>query len=72
MKASDLARPPIQPIEAQGADTAICVNHKGLIREMGDKEGTVFYCPIGRMYWRYTKVRTGMNAPLKYEKSGVL
>jgi hypothetical protein len=70
MTFSPLARPPIQAIETEGADTAICPYHKGLIRETGDKEGTVFFCPIGRQYWRYTKQRSGMYAPIQYPKYG--
>jgi len=69
---SNLARPPVTDQEAAGADTAICRNHKGLIRELGDKEGTVFFCPIGRQYWRYTKQVSAFNTPLRYPKTGVI
>lgn len=72
MKASDLARPPITPAEATVADTAICRNHKGLISVTGDKEGSVWFCPIGREYWRYSKQQNGFNTPLRYPKSGVI
>lgn len=72
MKISDLARPPIQQVEVEHCDTAICPHHKGLIRETGDTEGTVFYCPIGRQWWRYSKQLSAFTAPLKYGKSGVV
>lgn len=63
---------PITLAEKAKADTAICRHHKGLIRETGDVEGTVFYCPIGDEYWRYTRAQTGFNTLLPYQKSGVL
>lgn len=68
MKLSDLARPPIQPHEIEGAPTAICVLHDGLIASThnADEVGKVFYCPIGRQMWRFTKERTGMFASLPY------
>jgi hypothetical protein len=69
---SPLARPPIQPVEAEGCDTAICPAHKGLIRETGDKEGTVFWCPIGQQHWRFTAERTSFTAPINYPKTGVI
>lgn len=72
MNLSPHARPPIQPHEIKDCDTAICRHHKGLIRETGDVEGTVFFCPIGKQFWRYSKQVTGFNMPLRYGKSGVL
>lgn len=72
MKISDLARPPIQPHEIEGVETAICRNHKGLISVTGDREGSVWYCPIGREFWRYSKQVNGFNTPLRYPKSGVI
>ena len=72
MKLSNLARPPIQPSEIQGAPTAICVNHKGLIRLTGDTEGRVFYCPVGREFWRYGKQVSGMHSALPYAREAVL
>ena len=58
MKFSTLARPPIQQREAEKALTAICPNHDGLIAKTGDKDGTVFFCPLGGEYWRYAKQQT--------------
>lgn len=72
MKASDLARPPISATETVDAETAICRNHKGLICETGDIDGRVFFCPIGKSYWRYQRIVNGMYAPLKYGPTGVL
>lgn len=73
MRTSDLARPPVTTEEMRMADTAICTLHNGLIRQTGDRDGRVFYCPIGRMYWRYTRTRgINMHSALKYPKSGVV
>lgn len=72
MISSPLARPAVTEHEASGADTAICRNHQGLILALGDKEGSVFFCPIGRQYWRYTTQVSAFNAPLRYPKSGVM
>lgn len=70
---SDIARPPITQDEAEKADHSICPYHNGLVRETGDVEGRVMYCPIGNQYWRYTKrSRNGMYSPLNYPKSGVI
>lgn len=67
------AQPPIQPQECESADDAICPHHKGLVRETGDVEGRVFWCPIGRQYWRYRKPRVGsFTSRLNYPKSGVM
>jgi len=72
VRISDLARPPIQPRETHDVETAICRNHKGLINVTGDTEGRVFFCPIGREFWRYSKQVNGFNTPLRYGKSGVI
>jgi hypothetical protein len=69
---SPRARPPIQPLEAQVADTAICRHHKGLITITGDRDGSVWYCPIGKQYWRYSKEQSSFTAPLTYPKAGVV
>lgn len=71
MKFSDLARPPITQEEAEKATHSICVNHDGVVRQTGDKEGRVFFCPVGRMLWRYTaKPQSGLYGPLPYPDSG--
>lgn len=70
---SALARPPVQPQEAESADTAICPYHNGLIRETGEREGRVLFCPIGRQYWRYTRnPGSGFASPLPYQNAGVV
>ncbi|MDE2101725.1 MAG: hypothetical protein KGL39_31050 [Patescibacteria group bacterium] len=72
MKRSDLARPPIQDHEIEGAHTSICVYHNGLVAQTGDVEGKVMFCPVGKMYWRYSKKQGGMYAPLRYPKAGIV
>lgn len=67
---SDIADPPIAEAEARAAQDSICRHHKGLICQTGDVEGTVFFCPIGREYWRYTKQTSGMFKPLIYPRGG--
>lgn len=72
---STAARPPIQPSEAQASSHAVCVIHKGRISHSPletDTDGRVFFCPIGRQYWRYQRSRTGMYAPLRYGKVGAI
>lgn len=68
MKLSDLARPPIQPHEAEGAEHWICPNHKGLIASSFTEAdvGRVYFCPVGREFYRFTTPRSGMYAPLDY------
>lgn len=71
---SELADPPILLDEiyaarGRGDHETVCRRHKGLIATSPtatDTEGRVFYCPIGRMWWRYTKQMSGMYAPLNY------
>jgi len=63
---SEIADPAITVAEAKIAQDSICQLHNGLIRETGDVDGTVFLCPIGGMYWRYTKQESGMYASLPY------
>lgn len=73
MKFSSLARPPIQPDEAEHAQHSICPFHNGLVRETGDVEGKVMYCPVGKEFWRYTaKPVNAMYSPLPYPKSGIV
>lgn len=73
MKFSTLARPPIQPAEAAAAAHSICPYHNGLVAETGDVEGRVFYCPIGKEFWRYSRrANAGFYAPLPYGPTGVV
>lgn len=69
--ASGDAMPPIHPEEARGAATAICRYHKGRIIHglaTGERYGQVFYCPIGRQYWRLTERVSAMHRPLAWPK----
>lgn len=73
MIASNLARPPIQPDECEHADIAICRHHKGLVRfSTEEREGTVYFCPIGKQFWRYTQQQNSFTTPLPYRPSGVI
>jgi hypothetical protein len=72
-KRSENADPPISFAEAKAATETVCRYHKGIIGQAGgqkDLDGTVFICPIGRQYWRYTKQTGGMFAPLRYPRGG--
>ena len=67
------ARPPIQRDEAEIAQDAICSYHKGLVRSVPPKEGEVFWCPIGRQYWRYRKnTNDGFRSRLSYPRIGIV
>lgn len=68
---SSLADPPISAEEARTATHTNCIWHKGLIAgspNQDDTEGRVYFCPIGRMYWRYTRKpkHAKLLRPLKY------
>jgi hypothetical protein len=69
---SEEADPPITADEARAADTAICGWHNGRIKTdpiPSDVEGRVYFCPIGRQYWRYSKQGPGLKLPpLRYPK----
>ncbi len=67
-RCSSLAIPPITPQEARDAQHSICCVHDGLVRQTGDVEGRVFFCPSGSEYWRYTRnpPNAGMYGPLSY------
>lgn len=69
---STLARPPIQAHEIESAVDSVCPYHKGLIRETGDRPGKVFWCPIGRQYWRYEpNQQGGFTQALNYGRVGI-
>jgi hypothetical protein len=66
---SDLADPPITEEEARTAKDSNCPRHGGLILASPlpeDRDGTVFFCGVGRQYWRYTKQASGFMRPLAY------
>ncbi len=69
---SELALPPIRPEEAEKADYALCPYHNGEARAPWAHEGRVFYCPIGRQFWRFTEKRSAFNARIHYPPYGVL
>lgn len=74
---SDAARPPVTPEEAEEVERkmrhSICRIHDGLVSQTGDVEGRVFFCPIGKQFWRYTaKQVSGLYAPLHYPNSGAV
>jgi hypothetical protein len=65
---SPRADPAITDEEANRATAAVCLWHDGLIRLFGDRDGTVFFCPIGGQYWRYQKPL--YRKPLRYPPRG--
>ena len=68
--ASD-ATPAITADECEEWRVAICRYHKGRIGQglvAGDREGNVYFCPVGRSYWRLTKTMNQMMAPLKWPR----
>jgi hypothetical protein len=69
---SDAADPPISQEEARAAAHATCWYHNGLVRLTGAREGTVFYCPIGREAWRFSKGSAADTRPIQYSSVGVV
>jgi hypothetical protein len=66
---SDMADPPITRAEALAAEEATCCLHNGRIKTdplPSDTDGRVYFCPIGRQYWRYKKGGLHNLPPLKY------
>ena len=64
------AEPPISEDEAKTAPIAVCLWHDGIVRLTGDREGAVYFCPIGRQYWRYTRKRVQFWRGLSYRPRG--
>ncbi len=66
---SALADPPITAEEARAVDlsgdTTVCRWHRGLHTHL-NTDGKVYFCPIGRMYWRYAKQPSDFLKPLRY------
>lgn len=72
MKLSGLASPAIQPWEAERAEHSICFAH-GAERNLGwHVDGRVFFCPLGKEFWRVGSRKGGMYDPLPYQHSGVI
>jgi hypothetical protein len=47
-----------------GRDTTLCRWHKGEFTHL-NVEGTVYFCPIGRMYYRHSKQLSDFLRPLR-------
>ena len=67
--ASSLADPPITLAEALAVDlaqaTTLCRLHRGQHTHL-NVDGRVYFCPIGRIYWRHTKRPSEFLKPLRY------
>jgi hypothetical protein len=67
--ASSLAEPPITLAEAQavdlGRDSTVCRWHGGRFSHLSI-EGHVYYCPVGRMLFRHSKLPSEALKPLDY------
>jgi hypothetical protein len=53
--------------EARAAETSTCSWHDGRIKAdplPSDVDGNVYFCPLGRLYWRYTKRDDAFHRPL--------
>jgi hypothetical protein len=68
---STRADPPISEAETVAAQVSICHWHDGLVRLTGDRDGAVFFCPIGKQYWRYAKRNDSFHRALRYRKLNV-
>ena len=63
---SEIADPPIKRAETLAAKEAICCWHDGKIKTEptpSDVYGRVYFCPIGRQYWRYSEQSGGLKLP---------
>jgi hypothetical protein len=67
--ASSLADPPITLAEALAVDlaqdTTLCRLHRGQLTHLNE-DGRVYFCPIGRMFWRHSKRPSEFLRPLTY------
>jgi hypothetical protein len=65
---STLAEPPITDAEAEAVDlardTTLCRLHRGQFGHL-NVDGRVYFCPVGRMFWRYTKRPSEFLRPTK-------
>ena len=69
---STRADPPISDAETLATQVSICRWHDGLVRLTGAKDEAVFFCPIGKQYWRYAKRDESFHRALRYAKRGVV
>jgi hypothetical protein len=64
---SELADPPITAAEARavdlGRDTTLCRWHRGQFTHLS-VDGHVYFCPVGRQYFRYMKQLSDSLRPL--------
>jgi hypothetical protein len=64
---SELADPPITIAEARavdlGGDTTVCRWHKGELAQL-NIEGRVYFCAVGRQYFRHSKQLSDFLRPL--------
>jgi hypothetical protein len=64
-----LADPPITLAEALavdlGRDTTLCRLHRGQYTQL-NVDGKVYFCAVGRMYWRYARLASRFLKPLNY------
>jgi hypothetical protein len=71
--ASSLADPPITLTEALAVDlahdTTPCRLHRGQYTHL-NADGKIYFCPIGRMYWRYAKRPSEFLKPLTFPRIG--
>lgn len=70
-EASSLAEPPITIEEVRearqrGDHETVCRCHKGQFTHL-NTDGAVYFCTIGRQWWRYSRQLSGMYAPLRYK-----
>jgi hypothetical protein len=69
--ASSLADPPITLAEALAVDLALdttpCRLHHGQLTHLNE-DAKVYLCPIGGMYWRYSKLPSEFLRPLRYPR----
>jgi hypothetical protein len=67
--ASALADPPITLAEGLAVDlaqdTTLCRLHRGQHTQL-NIDGRVYFCPVGRMFWRYSKRPSEFLKPLNY------
>ena len=68
-RCSELAEPAITLAEARAVDlardTTVCRWHRGQQTHL-NVDGKVYFCPIGGMYWRYTKQASEFLKALPY------
>lgn len=67
---SKLADPLISEQEALNAQPTVCPWHKGRIAHSptpSDWDGKVYFCPVGKQFWRYSTKVNELLRPLRYK-----